>query len=794
MGSFARFMLIGGMAEAEFTPASVPGLASWLTPADAALPASASDGLTQLAWHADLPDIRPFPLLPSQSDVLVYAPSGATPDADNLGTAGRYNWHTRIWSVDTSTLLLMCSRGMNNEDSPGQRCYLHASTDGGATWGAGVQLVPSQEALAETSGTGRITWPACFAPNAAAPTSPYAILAIEDAEGGDYAGVALVARTVKADGTLGSLFRITTEDYTVRSGATKIDYDATLGPDLLAYWNIHGHWGGNIAGNQSWTVTYSVSSNHANERAVTPYPPDPTKWYAVWKNKGGFTANLVPCGRLNADGSIDVAPTVTDIPTAPNAPQIGTLTDSRIWLIDSPPNTGDLERDPLAVSFTDPGKSTFTLSYAIAQDQDDGPVHDGSFKGSASGYSDAVQVGDYLYASYGRWKEDLYVTKIPIPKQVQTWTDGAGRTLTAPSVAARPVRMECLAVGKELVYFDGGQVLSDDDLPGGTAGGCVFPVRPTRLKGTQTLIVVADTGSADNFWEIRFNGAFLEVVSSAGATVNVVRAAYRFACNTNYVVSVQSSGTAWTVRVNGVSSSLSVISGSNTGDWCGDVSSPNAYAVGARVTNTTGSYYRGWLGGVNLYAVAVSAGDLVLLEASATEDIGGLSATPVYLDEQFKEPAANLAAIDANAWAVTSGTGRVYGGRLEVTGATMVITADVGVSDYTATFEADAGNDNAQFYFRWIDENNHGMARTNSGNLQVYQRVAGSMSQIGGDGVGAPAQPNAVTVTVATDSVVATCGGVSVNTTLNSALRTATKVGFRGEMTSVVYKSVRVTG
>jgi hypothetical protein len=779
-----------------FTPAALTGLSSWLDPSSAALPASAADGLTQLAWGAHLPAIRPFPLLPSQSDVRVYAPSGVAPDGTNLGTAGRYNWHTRIWAVSASNLLVMCSRGMNNEDSPGQRSYLHISTDGGGTWGAGIELIPSQDTLAETSGTGVVTWPGCFAPNGADATQPYAVVAIEDASGGTYDGRALVARTVAANGTLGSLFRITTEDYTPAGGATKIDYDAVLGPPLLAYWKTYGHWGGNIAGNQSWTVTYSVNSDHGNERAVTPLPSDPTKLIAVWKIKGGFVANRVPCGLLNLDGTVSTAPTASSIPTSPNAPQIGTLADGRIWLLDSPPNTGDLERDPLALSVTDPGKLTFNQTWAIAQDEDSGPVYPGSFKGSASGYPDGVEADASLHTSYGRWKEDIYYTKIPIPAQVQTWvSQGTAADLTAATVAARPVRQHCLAVGKDLVYFDGAQALSGTtDLPGGAEGCCTIAFRPTRVRGTQYLFAVADTGSADNFWAVRLTDTRLEIVSSAGATVNVCRGAFRFACNTNYVVTVESDGSAWTLRVNGASSALSVISGSNTGDWPGDVSSPNAYSVGALVTNTTGSYYRGWLGDVVITAAAVTAGRRTQLEAFASEGIGGLSGTVVLLDEQFKEPAASLAAIDANPWTVVSGAGEVRRSRLKVTASTMVITTDVGQANYTMTVRLVAGADNAQVNPCYVDENNKYMVRVSGGNLQIYSYVGGSVSQRA-NVAGAGELPCDLTIVrnVATTSITATVGAAvaSYGSVLDT---TATKVGLRGESTAVIFDSVRVTG
>jgi hypothetical protein len=781
-------------AAAVFTPAALAGLSSWLDPTAAALPASASDGLTQLAWGAHLPVIRPFPLLPSMTEVRVYAPSGATPDGTNLGTAGRYNWHTRIWAVSASDLLVMCSRGMNNEDSPGQRSYLHISTDGGATWGAGIELIPSQDTLAETTGTGVVTWPGCFAPNAAVPTSPYAVLAIEDVSGGTYDGRALVARTVAANGTLGSLFRITSEDYTPAGGAVKIEHDAVLGPSLLAYWKTYGHWGGNIAGNQSWTVTYEAGANHANERSVAVYPPDPTKFYAVWKNKGGFTANRVPAGKVNADGTISTAPTATDIPTSPNAPVLGTTTDGRIFLIDSPTNTGSIDRDPLAVSFCDPGKSTFNHTWAVRQDESIAPVYAGSFKGSASGYADAVQFGDYLYVSYGVHKEDIWVAKVPVPKQVQTWTDaGAATALTAPSVAARPTRQECQAVSEQLVYFDGAQVGSRTaNLPGGTAGCCTISFRPTRVRGTQYLAAVADTGSADNFWGVRLNGTFIEVVSSVGATVNVCRGAFRFANNTNYVVTVESSGTAWTLRVNDASSALSVISGSNTGDWPGDVSSPNAYAIGALVTTTTGSYYRGWVGDVVLTAAAVSAGQRTSLETYVGDRIGGLSGTVVLLDEQFTVPAASLAAIDANVWTVVSGAGTVFHSQLKVGTATAVITADVGVANYTATVRLVAGADNAQFLVRYVDENNYYMVRVSGGNLQIYSRVAGSTTQRASV-AGAGSLPVTLTVVLNGASIQATVGATvaSYGSVLDT---TATKVGFRGEDNLTIFDSLRVTG
>jgi len=124
------------------------------------------------------------------------------------------------------------------------------------------------------------------------------------------------------------------------------------------------------------------------------------------------------------------------------------------------------------------------------------------------------------------------------------------------------------------------------------------------------LIAVADTGTSNNLWGLRLNGTSLEAVSQAGGTANVVRATTTtFAVNTTYVVTLESSGTAWTIRVNGDSESLSVQSGSNTGDWAGDVSGPDTVALGALITTSTGSFYLGYLGDLLLTSAGISAGD-----------------------------------------------------------------------------------------------------------------------------------------------------------------------------------------
>lgn len=82
---------------------------------------------------------------------------------------------------------------------------------------------------------------------------------------------------------------------------------------------------------------------------------------------------------------------------------------------------------------------------------------------------------------------------------------------------------------------------------------------------------------------------------------------------TAYVIESSSSGTAWTVRRNNDTQSLSANSGSNTGDWFGDTSARDNFVIGALVRTSAGNPLNGKVALVLVADAALSAGDRTTL-------------------------------------------------------------------------------------------------------------------------------------------------------------------------------------
>jgi hypothetical protein len=162
-------------------------------------------------WPVGVSNAGPYPLLSVISNYVVMTPNSNSP-AENEPLSHRYKHHIRVAYQSGITWIAAASAGANEAQS-GQQCHLFWSTNVGATWSAPIVAVSSQTA-----------WKTNIEENGARWTYPrnmttyngtnYATFAVDTVfNGGDLQAAALLSCAINSDGTTGSLFRISTEDY-----------------------------------------------------------------------------------------------------------------------------------------------------------------------------------------------------------------------------------------------------------------------------------------------------------------------------------------------------------------------------------------------------------------------------------------------------------------------------------------------------------------------------------------------------------------------------------------------------
>ena len=101
----------------------------------------------------------------------------------------------------------------------------------------------------------------------------------------------------------------------------------------------------------------------------------------------------------------------------------------------------------------------------------------------------------------------------------------------------------------------------------------------------------------------------------SGDTQDVVAGDSIAVAGNNYVAVWSSSGTAYSMRLNGIAQTLTVSSGANNGDWLGDTLDRDNTVIGAMKRTTVGGYFKGLLCELLLYGTPLSTPDIARVEA-----------------------------------------------------------------------------------------------------------------------------------------------------------------------------------
>jgi hypothetical protein len=198
------------------------------------------------------------------------------------------------------------------------------------------------------------------------------------------------------------------------------------------------------------------------------------------------------------------------------------------------------------------------------------------------------------------WADDL-VGVVADTDPVSSWVDRTSSFDATASSTVRPTfNLDGVGGGKPSVDFDGtNDVLTYSGILTSATQGCVImvcaPVSLPTSSVNDTYWGAGDVASGNRYLQAgpyNVSGTtrmFLDQFNSTGedfprSTTDAMSA------GTDYVMEWSSSGTAYSMRLNNNSQSLSFVVGSDTGDWFGDVSNVDNFTIGALVISSTTNY------------------------------------------------------------------------------------------------------------------------------------------------------------------------------------------------------------
>ncbi len=355
-----------------------------------------------------------YPLIGVTSNYTVISPDGNTPVEGSLVTH-RYRHHTRILNNGSGKTYVAFSSGGSNEDASGQQVAMCVSADKGLTWSAPILVVPSQSTFSGTGATyetgKRIAYPRNFQ---TVTGTNYIICAVEETQTNTtLIGLALLARAINADNTLGTLYRISNASYAAIDGAATVTYDSGFAGALYDYSKLYGKWGGSSPTQPpsdwiGWVTENALDFTEPSTTVINPFV-----MLRVWRQNTTAVQRLYQA--LSYNGGATFGPiTITPIPDCPTSTTVGTLTNGDIFLVGNPVSIVNALRDPLYLAIYNPSMLLKSLN-AIRQGLSETPVYAGTSKIGGASYADAVQVGNYLYVSYSVHKEDIGFSRVLIP-------------------------------------------------------------------------------------------------------------------------------------------------------------------------------------------------------------------------------------------------------------------------------------------------------------------------------------------------------------------------------------------
>jgi hypothetical protein len=185
--------------------------------------------------------------------------------------------------------------------------------------------------------------------------------------------------------------------------------------------------------------------------------------------------------------------------------------------------------------------------------------------------------------------------------RVRRSSDGGLRAFTAADIksgtALDYVNNGTSALYNNAMYFDGVDDYVKKDVSNFRSGDSSGSVTiDFAITSSGNFIFVASASTPTDAKRIAFgiNAGKVRIITRDSA-FNAVETTSLFNDGQLHTVKFASSGTAWSIEIDGNSESLQVVTGSNTGGWFADIPDRGNIVVGALVDNSTGGFCDGLL-------------------------------------------------------------------------------------------------------------------------------------------------------------------------------------------------------
>ena len=167
------------------------------------------------------------------------------------------------------------------------------------------------------------------------------------------------------------------------------------------------------------------------------------------------------------------------------------------------------------------------------------------------------------------------------------------------------------------------------DFRGGDSAGAITAWIKTSGDGNyDTIFASADTATDEYFIRLQLVGTYLQVQhKDADTTIYTVRGGTVMNDGSWHHVALVSSGSAISLYVDGVAETLTVIAGSNNGDWFGDMtgSKLDNITIGNLTHNSATDYFDGSIADVRYYNASLTAAQVATLASKINAETSTIS-------------------------------------------------------------------------------------------------------------------------------------------------------------------------
>lgn len=311
---------------------------------------------------------------------------------------------------------MFASAGTNEGDA-GSQVAICLSTNRGFTWGPVLQGCPSQSTWTNIYGLvgSRGAHPEGFVQYH---SNVYAVFEVTEKVTPSQRALAVLARTIAADGSMGELVRISTNAYDAIDGKAQISYSPN--PFLYNFVMTYNTWGGSYDGTSpyaGWLYDGATQVLYDEPNTVS-WDGGDQNFLRIWRVDGGKAGtdywHMGENFSTNGGASWSV-PVYTTIPNSPSETTLVRLTDGRFAVIGNPYDNQTDARDPLFLAITAANSNIITNVWSIRQGISGTPTYPGHSKYGGAQYPGACQVGNYLYIAYSLQKESIGFSRVLIP-------------------------------------------------------------------------------------------------------------------------------------------------------------------------------------------------------------------------------------------------------------------------------------------------------------------------------------------------------------------------------------------